>query len=146
MVGPAVEAQAAVSPNGRFVAYYGDDAQTAVFVQPFPPTGAKWQIADNAAVPQWSADGRELFFLQGGEVMAAPVSTEGAFSFGAPRKLFTKPQLAITASDTITNYGVAGDGRFLFIRNTSREFMGDHLVVILNWFERLKALTGGGAR
>ena len=29
-------------------------------------------------------------------------------------------------------------------RYTSREFMGDHLVVILNWFERLERLTAAG--
>ena len=49
----AVEAQASVSPDGRYVVYFVNDNLTSVFVQPFPPTGAKWLIAENANVPVW---------------------------------------------------------------------------------------------
>jgi Tol biopolymer transport system component len=48
-----VEANAKVSPNGRWVAYTSDEAtgrRNEVYVQPYPePTGGKWQISNQGA-------------------------------------------------------------------------------------------------
>ena len=56
---------AVFSPDGRWVAYASREGRTssAVYVQPFPPTGAKYQISKNAEDghhPVWSPDGAEL--------------------------------------------------------------------------------------
>jgi serine/threonine-protein kinase len=49
------------SPDGRGVAY--START-IYVQPFPTTGALYQLSKNSAGhhPMWSADGKELFY------------------------------------------------------------------------------------
>lgn len=68
---PATTLTGAVfSPDGRWVAYASREGRTssAVYVQPFPPTGAKYQISKNAEDghhPMWSPDGAELVFQPG---------------------------------------------------------------------------------
>jgi Tol biopolymer transport system component len=57
---------AAFSPDGRWIAYQsGDSGRDNLFVQPFPPTGATFQISRNedAHHPAWSRDGKELFYI-----------------------------------------------------------------------------------
>jgi hypothetical protein len=42
-----------------------------VWVQPFPATGAKWQVStEGGSEPQWRDDGRELFYVAGDGVVA----------------------------------------------------------------------------
>jgi serine/threonine-protein kinase len=136
---PAVEIQATVSPNRRFVAYVADaTGLPEVYVQPFPPTGAKWVVGEGATTPLFSADGRELFFARGRELTAVPVATAGSFSSGAPRKLFDFPLSAILTNDTSSTFDVAPDGRFLVVHNASEESMGGHLVVVLHWSEKVQ--------
>ena len=64
-------------------------AGSTVYVQPFPATGAKYQLAAKSGdVPHhqlWSPDGRELFYNprpNGFEVV--PVTTQPTFAFGNP--------------------------------------------------------------
>jgi len=136
---PALEYQGVVSPDGRFVAYASDDrGEPDVYVQPFPPTGAKWQIASPGSLPRWSRDGRELFYLQGRSLMAVPLTTAPTFAVGAPHALFEVPTTVVLSTDTATNYDAAPDGRFLVVRQTSTEFMGGHLVVALDWTSSLR--------
>jgi Tol biopolymer transport system component len=62
----AEESISRFSPDGRWIAYASDETagRTEVFVQAFPPTGAKWQISNGGgSEPNWSGDGRELFYL-----------------------------------------------------------------------------------
>ena len=139
---PAIEIQAAASPDGRFVAYaYDASGASEIYVQPFPPTGAKWQVATGGSMPLWSPDGRELFYLLGRTLMAAPVTTVGGFSVGAPRKLFDMPTALVVSNDTTTNFDIAKDGRFLVVRQTSQENMTGHLVVAIDWFATLRKLA-----
>src|SRR5262249_15508786 len=46
--------------SGRSGAYGGE-----IYVQPFPPTGAKYQLSASGGFdPLWSPDGKELFYLR----------------------------------------------------------------------------------
>jgi serine/threonine protein kinase/Tol biopolymer transport system component len=143
----AVESNPAASPDGRWVAYtLFEGGRSSVYVQPFPPTGAKWLVAENAGVPAWSANGRELYFTVAGVMNAVTIPASGPFAAGPPRKLFAIPDVAVLNSDTSTSYVVAADGRFLVPRRTSTEPLGRHLVVHTNWFEALERIlssTGG---
>ncbi len=69
IVEPAARvAQSVFSPDGRWLAYQSTETgEDEIFVQPFPPTGAKYQlpnVLDNHH-PLWSPDGRELFYVPG---------------------------------------------------------------------------------
>ncbi len=138
----AIEFQAAASPDGRFVAYaFNANGAGEIYVQPFPPTGAKWQVATGGSMPIWSLDGSEIDYMQGRSMMAVPVATTGNFNVGGPHKLFDMPPEVLPSTDTTTNFDLARDGRFLVVRQTSRENLSSHLVVALDWFETLRRLS-----
>src|SRR5262249_50539606 len=62
---PAAENHGSFAPDGRWIAYASNDSgQYEVYVQPFPRTGARFQVSRGGGTqPQWRADGRELFYL-----------------------------------------------------------------------------------
>jgi len=76
------------SPDGKWVAYSASEGPFSIpYVQPYPATGAKYQITsarEGGHTPAWSADGRELFFTPGpGRTLSAvKVTTSPSFSFG----------------------------------------------------------------
>jgi Tol biopolymer transport system component len=61
---------AVFSPDGRWVAYHirsNETGRGALWVQPFPATGAKYQVAtENPGHLVWSPDGKELFYALAG--------------------------------------------------------------------------------
>ena len=58
------EGQAVFSPSGRFIAYVSNDSGVnQVYVQPFPPTGARVQLSSgNGRSPMWTSDGRTVLY------------------------------------------------------------------------------------
>ena len=63
--GASDESQAQFSPDGLWVAYASTESgQPEVYVQPFPATGAKWQVSvGGGEQPRWRRDGKEVFYL-----------------------------------------------------------------------------------
>ena len=136
---PAVELLPSVSPDGRFVAFDVDaTGAPEIHVKAFPPSGAEWVLGAGTSLPLFSKDGRSIFYLQGRELMEAPISTSGTFTAGAPHKLYDFPLSAVLRNDTMRGYDSAPDGRFLAPRSTSTVPMNEHLVVVLNWFATLR--------
>jgi WD40-like Beta Propeller Repeat len=82
----------AFSPDGRWVAYAVADnevAGTQVFVQPFPPTGARYQLFARAGDfphhPLWTPDGKQLLYVpRVGDLEAVTVEAQPR-SFSARR-------------------------------------------------------------
>jgi hypothetical protein len=119
--------RAALSPDGRWLAYVADaGGMKQVVVQSFPdPALNRYQISASGGVnPVWSRDGRELFYIDGDRRMVAvSVSTQGAFAVKSSADLFAAPTLV---------YDVAPDGRFLFSVPSASAGAG-RIHVILNW-------------
>jgi Tol biopolymer transport system component len=109
------ERQARFSPDGRWVAYSSDESgRLEVYVQPFPSTGAKWQISnDGGHEPSWRRDGRELFYLSGDRrLMAVPLRLATDVTVGGASELFRIPRDA--PFESRISYAPAADGqRFL---------------------------------
>jgi Tol biopolymer transport system component len=124
------------SPNGRWIAYTSLESGRSreVFVRSAPGSGlpdGKWQVsAAGGEMPQWRRDGKEIFFLAGNTLMAAPVQSEGtSFASGTPMPLFTA-QLGVSRRNHFT---VGADGqRFLFASPAGAERVGE-VDVLLNW-------------
>src|SRR5207245_1748161 len=78
---------AVFSPDGGWVAYQvgaPGQGEGTTYVQPFPPNGAKYEIARGGR-PLWSRDGTELFYVPApGRFMAVTVRTQPTFSFTNP--------------------------------------------------------------
>jgi serine/threonine protein kinase/Tol biopolymer transport system component len=112
---PAVETNAAVSPDGKWVAYESRDAgMVRVVVRRFPATTEQHVVGTDLAAPLWSPDGRELFFVTetGDALMSVKVEQLEPFQFAQPRRLFmvkTAPPGGVSR-----HYAVSRDGtRFL---------------------------------
>jgi serine/threonine protein kinase/Tol biopolymer transport system component len=79
----AAPISAQFSPDGFWVTY---QSSNGLFVQPFPATGAKYEIA-NEIHPFWSPDGKELFSRERGRTVARAITTKPTFTFGNPVEL-----------------------------------------------------------
>jgi len=129
----------AFSPDGRWVAYVSrESGQDEVYVAPFPGPGGKWQVSTGGgSSPRWRRDGKELYFLAGGnQLMAAVVNTKGKdFEAGATKPLFRVLVGATPAGGP--TYDVAADGqRFLFVSPADSNPAPLNLVV--NWTAGMK--------
>jgi dipeptidyl aminopeptidase/acylaminoacyl peptidase len=136
---PADELSATFSPDGRWVAYASDESgRPEVYVRQFSGPGARSQISvDGGTSPVWSRDGRELFFAKDGTLFAAAVTLGETFTSGPVRRLFSGPY---GFDDSITNYGVAPDGR-RFLVPRSRDDSTRQLELVLNWSKELDRLA-----
>jgi serine/threonine-protein kinase len=133
------------SPDGRWVAYGSDESGTdAVYVQPFPTTGAKAQISrgDVGHHALWSRDGKQLFYIPGpGRFTVVNVTTQPSFSVSAP---VPAPRAFNTgnAQTSPRSHDIGPDGRMLGIVNARPEALApgaaQQINVVLNWFEELK--------
>lgn len=74
------------SPDGKWIAYTSiETGRFEVFVQPFPPTGVKYQVSrQGGGHALWSLDGKEIFFDNNRQLFAVSVQTAGTFSAGVP--------------------------------------------------------------
>jgi len=137
------------SPDGRWIAYSSSESTLPeVYVQPYPPTGAKYLITPQGGEgPIWSRDGTRLFYLghntaSGGtagltppRIMAVDVHTQQGFTHGQP------VPLPIEVSSW--SYALMPDGKqFLVSLSRSETETGSstplQISVVLNWFEELK--------
>jgi Tol biopolymer transport system component/predicted Ser/Thr protein kinase len=130
----------AFSPDGRWVAYVSrESGQDEVYVAPFPGPGGKWQVSSGGGnAPRWRRDGKELYYLVGGnQLMAATVNTQGKnFEAGATKPLF-RVLVGSTPAGGLGPYDVAADGqRFLFVSPADSNPAPLNLVV--NWTAGLK--------
>jgi len=132
---------ATFSPDGRWVAYnvIGGSASgaTGLFVQPFPATGAKYEISGRAAIhPLWAADGKDLIFALPGQALSVPVTTQPAFAIGNP-VIWMRGGLSTIGPTAARQWDMMPDGRVLGIA-TAASATARELRVVLNWTEELK--------
>lgn len=144
--GSAHKEGAALSPDGRWLAYFSDESgRNQVYVVPFPSTtSGRWQVSTGGGlVPRWSPNGRELFFDDGtGLLFSVPVGTGPTFAPGTPVAI---PPAALLSRAT-PFYDITPDGRrFVRVRLAvgNQPPGGGQVVVVDNWFGELKARMGG---
>jgi hypothetical protein len=138
---PATELDAAVSPDGRWLAYSSDESGVAeVYVRPFPDAGsARWQVSvAGGSDPVWAHSGRELFYRSGqNELMTVGVGAGTSFSFTQPKMLFSAS--SFVPLGPVPSFDVSPDDRrFLMLRETAPTDRNE-LIVVQNWTEEMKA-------
>ena len=140
---PASESQGHISPDGRWLAYWSDEAdRDQIRVRPFAildgAAATSWAVPAEGPTlePFWRADGKELFYLQGiagtrrWKVMAVSVGTTPN-PLGQPTMLFefqtnvTSPQL------NGFSYASSADGQRFLVSEFATELQPT-LDVILN--------------
>ncbi len=135
---------AALSPDGQWLAYRSNQSGAVeVYLQPYPGPGATTPVSiggGDSAV--WSRDGRELFYRVGNRMMVVEVETEPTVRVSRPEELWEGPYYDQGFGTGVRQYHVAPDGRSLMIKQgaaTGDATGAPELVVVLNWFEELKA-------
>jgi serine/threonine-protein kinase len=138
---PFSETGPVFSPDGHWLAYRSNESgRYEIYVQPYPSTGAKWQIStEGGEEAVWASSGGELFYRSGDKMMAIDITTEPTFTHGIPQLLFEE-QFVRYGPRAL--YDVAPDGqRFLMIKEGEQQLRVTQLNVVLNWFEELKRLV-----
>jgi hypothetical protein len=143
------------SPGGRWVAYGSSpsvgtsalEANRGVFIQPFPPTGDRYQAPklERDFQPVWSPKGTELFCVPtaaSGRLAVVSVATKPAVIFGSPVLLPARVTANRLSVETRA-YDMLPDGRFVGLVSVSEpESSGPaataQIRVVLNWSEELQ--------
>ncbi len=86
----------------------------------------------------WSRNGRELFYVNDGQLWAMGIQTEPTLAWQDPVALFEFPgQLR---PNVFVIYDVTPDGqRFVFVQPLEETAQTPQIYLVLNWFEELKA-------
>ena len=141
----ADESHAALSPDGRWIAYISDETgQDEVYVERFPDLGNKEQISTGGGRdPVWSPDGSELFYSGGSRMMVVPIDTEPTLTLGTATVVFEGTYIQVGPQ---RRYDLAPDGRFLMIKpggatTENAASAPDQIVLVQHWFEELTRLV-----
>jgi hypothetical protein len=145
---PGDQTNSVLSPDGRWVAYQSDERAnaSAVYVQPFPPTGAKFLVTQAGNHPLWSPDGSELFFMNNvnnGQLFSVSIRAQPSLTFGVPVALAVKGMAQAVGSER--HFDITPDGkRFAVVlppgadTTSASQTPQPQIQVVLNWFEELK--------
>jgi eukaryotic-like serine/threonine-protein kinase len=139
---PFNEGAAQLSPDGRWLAYDSDESGgSEVYVQSYPAPGGKWLVSSGGGdAARWNPNGRELFYRNGGKMMAVDVTTSPRFAVATPRLLFE-------GQDFTNAWDVSPDGqRFLMVKPVEQQQAATQINVVLNWFEELKRRVPAGTK
>ncbi|HEY3202155.1 MAG TPA: hypothetical protein VGL03_00715, partial [Thermoanaerobaculia bacterium] len=135
LVTPFDEFEARFSPDGRWFAYGSKESGSwEIYVQPFPPTGAKWQISvGGGTTPRWRGDGKEILYVAADYMRkAVDIKMSPTFEAGVPRDLFQTPNS--WGSD------VMPDGQRFLVNLAAGESPPAPITVVLNWSAEVKGL------
>jgi serine/threonine protein kinase/Tol biopolymer transport system component len=122
------ERGALFSPDGAWVVYESDESgRNEVYVVDFPNATRKWQVSrDGGNSPIWSQDGREIFFRNSGNVMAAPVTRlRDGIEVGPPTRL------GLSEAAIAGPYG--SDGKRFLVVQRDPAAGSEPIQVVRNW-------------
>ena len=125
-------------PNPRWVAYESDESgRNEIYIDTFPEPLNKVRISTGGGVfPEWSPDGRELFYVSlDMKLMAVTLKTGGdSIEASVPRELFALP----TFNNSFAPYDVAPDGQRFLVRALPEGQVSEPLTLLSNWPALLK--------
>ncbi len=108
--GVRVPLGASISPDGRWIAYSAIDSGVPyVYVRALTNGTRKWPVSRVSGLnPEWSADGRRLYFASVDKIMSVDVFGEHSLSFGEAE---VEHAYSGRADLTFGAYDVTPDGR-----------------------------------
>ena len=141
------------SPDGKWIAYAsnaaadgnGSPTNFAIYVQPYPATGVKYQISQNGgAWPLWTAGGHELLYrLQGtpAKLNVISIATAPVPAFTAERPLPIQGSLAVLNNREYDAFPNGNDLVMVFPATRAETTAPQAITIttVLNWTEELKA-------
>jgi Tol biopolymer transport system component/predicted Ser/Thr protein kinase len=136
------EAQASLSPDGRWLAYVSNESgSNQVYVRPFPRGEGKWQIStDMGAEASWSSDGKTLFYKSQSELRTVGIASSKAMIVGETRVLVK--DFARILFESMIDFDPTPDGKYLICTRTAEGNDTQQINVVVNWFEEVKQKAG----
>jgi len=130
-----------LGPNGKLLAYGRSvDGRREAFLTTFPKLDQTIQLSSNGGgTPQWSADGRSVFYLSGNAMVEVEVGVGpgGRLAASPEHKLFALEENGLRSE----GWTVAPDGNgLLFIKSVAGDDRSE-IVVVRNGLQRALAKT-----
>jgi eukaryotic-like serine/threonine-protein kinase len=127
------------SPDSKMVAYSSNESGTfEVYVAPIDKPGKQRVSFSGGIQPDWRPDGKELYFLSHGSLMAAEVKGDGeSITFGTPRAAFSFCQYRGSGSGS-ADYDISPDGKRFLFPCQSVDAMKRSVTVMVGWLEMVK--------
>jgi dipeptidyl aminopeptidase/acylaminoacyl peptidase len=144
---PGAQLYPQISPDGRWVAYFGPEASGVsinVWVRPFPGPGGVWRVSEGAArFAKWSSTSRELLWVDPNarDIKVAPYTVVGnAFEVG---KVSTWSPTVIRQGGAEDPFAVHPDGKRLAASAAVNEsaVMENHVVFVFNFADYLNRIA-----
>ncbi len=133
------ENEAALSPNGRFLAFSSNESgRNEVIVQPFPDANrGRWQISsEGGSAPRWRRDGRELFYidLKGRIIGLSVTTTAAAFSIQQTTLTLQTPlPVPLQTAGSSAPYDLSPDGQRFLLTLPITGVTATPISVRVNW-------------
>jgi serine/threonine protein kinase len=147
LTGKYNESSARFSPDGKWVAYISDEIELwhfEVYVRSLTQPGQRFRVSTNGGrLPEWSPDGKELFFVAGesgpwggdGVLSAVDVKlTADHFEASKPKALFP---VKVGHEMFRRQYQPSPDGQRFIVNARSDDPGPPSLTVLLNWPARV---------
>ena len=124
---------ASLSPDGRWLAYTSNrTGDHEVWLEPYPGPGEAVRVSVNGGWnPVWARDGRELYYVDGDQMMAAMIGVGPTPIRRPPARLF-KSSYAYPPG-MVPSWDVAPNGQFVMIKPVEKAAPSPAITVILNW-------------
>jgi eukaryotic-like serine/threonine-protein kinase len=125
---------AALSSDGRWIAYQSDESGTdEIYVQSFPAGNERQQVSTGGGTqPRWRRDGRELFYVSfDRKVMTVDIPAGKELEAGKPHALFQTRILPLV--EARNHYDVTPDGQRFVINSRRREDANFPITVVVGW-------------
>ncbi len=129
------------SPDGKWIAFHSDETgATEAYLQRYPTDReAKRRITyDGGEYPIWRREGRELMYLDDGQIWSVEIDTEPRLAWRDPVSVYQLPNALI-------GYAVSPDSEQALYPILLHEMEAEEgesrpreIRVVLNWFEELK--------
>jgi serine/threonine-protein kinase len=138
---------AAFSPDGKWLAYTAgpDSSPGSVFVEPFPRTGAQYQIGEGSYPiwnPLWTKSGGQLLVNSRAPTFALfDITTSPRFALAEVARV-SRGEMVFAGPTAGRMFDWSHDGKQLLavLPTTVTEPTSSDITVVLNWFEELKRI------
>jgi Tol biopolymer transport system component len=142
-------AQSVLSPDGRWIAYQSTVmSDTDIFVEPFPPTGARYQVpsGNDNHHPIWAPDSKALYYVPAARLFGrVPFTTAPRVGFGALESFDLNRTARTGGPNSLRRLDIMPDGTHFVgvwpedLANESPD-IERRIIVIENWSEELTRL------
>jgi serine/threonine-protein kinase len=140
---PFDERYPSFSPDGRWLAYASNESGAfQIYVRAFPDKGGKWQVSNGGGVqPEWSRNGRELFFESlDNRIMVATYTAKGDSFVADKPRVWSEKQLPNTGFNP--NYDLAPDGKriaaIMPAEAPEDQKAQNHVIFLQNFFDEVR--------